>query len=408
MKLPGGAMLYCLMISLVSGGLMGSYLLLNSLQQRFLDREYATVIAQDNMLSGLSLFRSTPEATYMTDSLFGSVTDSFEVTSEPWGLFQLVQAKGVHGTTTIGRSALLAQQPTGLWKAGLFLADQGFPLLIAGDVHLSGDLYLPRAGLQTGYVHGKGFSGQQTYHGTLHSSFLKEVKAHSSCLQSIRDSLTQISQEVPDKEQVVLRNVNQKNDWNESAFCLQSPYRLAIEASLFAGKCILHSSHELIIGADTEINHGILFARKITFQSGFQGRVQAFATESITLESGVELAYPSVLYVAGGRITLSENCDIEGAVLLDHPISSSTNIQQAFCHVAKGTQITGHLLCQGVLELRGSVKGHVMTDQFILKTPATTFQNYMLDARIEGGTLGPSYLMPLLQENAPLEILEWL
>ncbi|MFH6996253.1 hypothetical protein ACHRWY_27650, partial [Flavobacterium sp. FlaQc-48] len=90
---------------------------------------------------------------------------------------------------------------------------------------------------------------------------------------------------------------------------------------IFKGNFILRSEDSIRVKKNTVLEDVILIAPKITFEEGFKGTVQAFASKGIELEEKVTLKYPSVICVYNespdeSKIKIKKGCYITGAVVL--------------------------------------------------------------------------------------------
>jgi hypothetical protein len=414
--LKGGALLYVVLLSLIVSALLGAYLFVNFYQQVLLNRYYFSSLAADNLESGMVryLAEGFPLQTESEFALFGSAVDSCQIRSEHWGLFGLVHGRGVHGQARQERSCLVGRHLPPAMQFSLYLSDGRQPLVLIGHTRLEGRLFLPAAGLKTGYVGRRSYEGRQLHYGSRKNS--RQATAYAPAptpqLTSVWAILNQIEARAETGDQQVLTGAQIDQDWAGEVHEVRTLGSLELQASSMRGKCRLIAGGELRIGPDAALGHCLLFARRIVITQGFHGAIQAFATEAIEIEAGVKLAYPSVLMLsrgtAPGTLLIGENCQVEGLVMMERQRSQVKRETADYAYLAGGSVIRGQVSVPYNLDLQGSVFGPVVTDRFLLRTPGTSYQNHLLDAQISFDSLSPQYAAPLFQAGGPYKVLEWL
>lgn len=409
LRFHGGSMAYTLMISLMVSGLFSAFWLMQSHQQQFLSEVLGKERAFANMISGLNQFciAENKDTDYWQTALFENPVDSASLRLEPWGLYHLAICKGRNGSHIAQKAALLGQAPTGYFANSLFLADHRQQLCLSGDSYLGGSCFLPGGSYKTATVLGKGFTGNQLPSGPVYSSFLKKVETQISSLAALKKNFADDQDSID--HTYSLRDWEMHGSWDKLPFPQIVHGNLQVEGCQVSGKCILAASQHIIIEPDAKLDMVLLFGKHIHIKSGFNGRLQAFATESIRVDEDVKLAYPSVLILLpnkkeGGKIEVGENCILEGAI----GVESEAEERESFVRISKGTVIEGHVWGMAKLELRGEVKGSVSTQYFTLQTAGRLYQNYVLDARIDVGELPQDFAMPVLQGDVALRRVCWL
>lgn len=405
LRLYGGSMAYVLMISLMVSGLFSAFWLMQSHQQQFLSKVLGEERAYANLISGLNLFCiSEKKGDSWRTALFESPSDSAAMVLEPWGLYRLAICSGRSGQQRVQKMALLGQAPGGYFAKSLFLADHRQPLCLAGDSHLGGELFLPGGNFKTASVLGKGFTGKKLPRGPVYNSFLKKAETHIPNLHSLQKAFS-FSQ----KPAVYsLRDWRLRQPWDNQAFEQQLDGKLLIEACEISGKCSFAASENIEISADAKLDMVQLFAKHIYIKSGFHGRIQAFASQSIRLDSGVILNYPSVLMLMpgkeGGEISLGKSCEIVGGIGVESPPEAGSTLVK----IDEGSHVQGHVWGMDKLDLRARISGCVITENFILQTAGGHFHNHLRDASIDFRELPAGFAMPFLQRDAALRPVGWL
>jgi hypothetical protein len=136
---------------------------------------------------------------------------------------------------------------------------------------------------------------------------------------------------------------------------------------------------------NTVLEDVILIAPKITFEEGFAGTVQVFASKGIELEQKVILNYPSVVCVYNptseeSLIKIKKECKITGAVVLFG--NTLENINKNNVEIDQEGLIFGDIYCTGRLDLKSKVYGSAYTNRFYLKTTSSTYDNMISDIEI--------------------------
>ncbi len=411
-KLKGATLAYVLMISLIISTLLGSYILINYYQHVQLNRQFFSQLARHNLESGLHLFlRGDYQlGDSLKVALFEEELDSTIIRSERWGLLGLVHASGSHSFSQTTASLFIGQKPQGEFSSSLYLTDQQQPLVLSGKTHLAGPLRLPLAGLKTGYVNRRGYENTQKHYGSVSLSSEEIPKLKNRALQAIRDSLARLGRLQGVEESYFVRGLELVQPWEGKPYLISSQSKLLVEDLTLAGKCLIKSHQEIEIYPSANLTYTLIFAPKVTIKSGFSGIVQVFATEEIILEERVSLDYPSVLMLQRkkeqpGRLYIEDQCKIIGAVVFD--AGELEEDRADICYLGNGTLI-GNLYASHGLDIRGEVRGNVITNQFTLKTAGATYKNHLIDARLDYMQLSSAYVMPILQPSNQWEIIHYL
>ncbi|MNE42039.1 hypothetical protein D3C80_1361450 [compost metagenome] len=166
---------------------------------------------------------------------------------------------------------------------------------------------------------------------------------------------------------------------------------------IFKGNFILRSEDSIRVKKNTVLEDIILIAPKITFEEGFKGTVQAFATKGIELEEKVTLNYPSVICVYNegteeSKIKIKKECTIAGAVVLFG--NKIDLIDKHSIEIDEEGLLFGDLYCTGKLMIKSNVYGSVYTNRFFLKTGSTSYDNLISDIEINT-TKRPDYFISI-------------
>lgn len=166
---------------------------------------------------------------------------------------------------------------------------------------------------------------------------------------------------------------------------------------IFKGNFVLRNKDSIRITKNTVLEDVILIAPKITFEEGFKGTVQAFATKGIELEQKVTLQYPSVICVYSENtsetlIKIKKGSKITGAVVLFG--NDIENFKNNSIEIDEEGLIFGDIYCSGKLDLKSNVYGSVYTNRFYLKTKSSSHDNTISDIEINSSKR-PKYFISI-------------
>jgi cytoskeletal protein CcmA (bactofilin family) len=191
---------------------------------------------------------------------------------------------------------------------------------------------------------------------------------------------------------------------------LRSSTPLLLKDIALCGNIVI-TAPQVQIGKDARLQDILIFAQDIRVESGFEGRIQMFATDSIVVEQSCSLLYPSTAVLASsdelGAILIGADSQLEGLVLADATLMDPRAKNQSYTQIAPKAEVIGTVIVPENLDLQGTVTGTVRTGKFRLITGGGVYENYLLDATIQHEGLSSQYAMPLLQSGHPqfMEIL---
>ena len=194
---------------------------------------------------------------------------------------------------------------------------------------------------------------------------------------------------------------------------LYSDQSIALTRQRLSGNLRIVSRNSVFIGRQARLDNVIVTAPRVTVEAGFEGNLQIFASDSIAVEEGVLLNYPSALVVEAkdgsgvGGITIAEQARVAGCVVLQVPgVLPRSNWLLA---IGPEAEIVGQVYAGHLLELKGSVLGTVWARQLYLKTPASVYGNHLLNATVDRSKLSPSFVgISLKSATEKFKIAQWL
>ncbi|MES2812051.1 MAG: hypothetical protein V4670_06235 [Bacteroidota bacterium] len=377
------AIYICLIVSIICGALLYFSNLYNQLNLHYNIQEEMYIHNQS--VVNFALGNKITQEEITKDEKSG--IEGFYSTKQ-YGLLTLLTANSVLRNDTITSTHFVGGHTSD--KTAIHLANFTKSLSYSGIVKLIGDNTLPSNYIETSYITNK--PNQLVVKGktSISEILLPEINPEFS---KIFDGIS--------AEKIALNEIEKQKDslyYNSFHNPTKEIYvNSVIENVIFKGNFILRNKDSIRIKKNTVLEDIILMAPKITFEEGFTGNVQAFATKGITLEEKVNLNYPSVICVYNNSfeeslIEIKKESKITGAVVLFG--NSLENIGKNSIEIDPNGLIFGDIYCTGKLDLKSNVFGSVYTNRFFLKTASSTYDNTISDIEINT-TKRPSYFIAI-------------
>lgn len=401
----GSALSYTLAICLLIGTLLSGMVLLFGMGKEAGNHLWFKEIARDNMESGIQLALHTDLQDQQGFQLFDSPLDSAYVKRETWGLYGLAHAEGTHGPAREKGIFLYGAAPENQFTSALFLFDLSKALHVAGNTRLEGDLVLPQAGIRRGMVGNQGFTLSSLHQGSVSKSTNARCKMDYSQVNYIREYLRQLSMDfLPQASDEMGRQDSMHGNWGKAPTILSSTSPLTLSDLSLSGK-IMVIAPEIWVTKSAQLDQVILLGRSIFIEDEFEGRIQAFATDTIETGLNCKFNYPSVLLVShpegNSRLVLGGGSELEGMLIHDAAFIGDRPLKKGYTLVDTATSIYGNVYVPFNLDLKGKVCGNTTTYGFQLKTPGSVYENYLLNAHLTRQGLSDNYAMGLVQPGFP-------
>lgn len=281
---------------------------------------------------------------YCVDSTLCPVSDSakvelfsghdvVDVSVSRFGLYE----KAVFSNSYPDRyEVLLGKRFEGVERAAFWLCDRHRALSLAGDSRIDGLVYMPLSGINYTDVNGNYYSGEK-----------------------IPESLLRVSSmELP------------------AADSAQSAYAGRL-CSMCVDKVELHNN----------LRDTIVCGSVVRIKSGFGGSLQVFASDTVIVESGAVLEYPSGIYVDSGEnrpfVLLSEGAKLGGYVIVTSRNSDSQLRYPSYVQ-KKGSALDGFLYVNGSCNLEGDIRGAAYVKDCYYCSNGNVYAGTLYDVRISG------------------------
>lgn len=391
--LEAGMLSTVLAVSLIIATLCASLILLAYYYRTSTVQHTLAQRLNNNAQSGINLLLATTDKRALADKnivdLFGRGQDSVGLWQKPWGLYQVAIAQAQVGRHGEEKIALVGRYPNPLGKAALYLSDEQRPLSIAGDTQLTGTCYLPKAGIKSAYVNRIGYQGEQLVNGSTKESqpslptLSEDALRHFRTLLSFSTEAYQVLPSLPDS---LMHSFVTVPLYHHRA----APITLS---GTLKGNIIVASDQAVTITPQANIDGLIVTAPQVIIEQGFSGRLQVLATDTLLVNSNCHLRYPSalVLLSSAGALLLEESSQLEGTVVVGRNQLAS-DYHQRLLKIGGRATVTGMVYADGLVELKGSIHGHLSGRKFVLRTPSTLYENHILNGTIDASACSPHYL----------------
>tara|TARA_R110002033_G_scaffold169674_4_gene210780 strand:+ start:2900 stop:4132 length:1233 start_codon:yes stop_codon:yes gene_type:complete len=340
-----------------------------------------------------------------TDSitLFSNESISL-ITKKQWGIFELLGVETKRNKELFNQIALVGE--SNLRRKALYLKNNNQQLILVGNTTITGDVVLPRLGVNSGNIGGVSYNKEKFIYGEIGQSET-EIPAiiNKKNITSFLNSYANDTIAFFDlKEDMTLNN-----SFTKKTQVFQRNGVVDIVTSSLIGNIIIESDTLIRVDRSTILKNVILIAPRIEILKGFKGSVQAFATENILIEENVQLEYPSSLVLfndkVNGKIHVSESSTVKGVIsYFSNSLKSNYNSQ-----ILLDTKsiVQGEVYCQGNLELKGEVTGSVYTNSFIVHQQGGIYINHIFNGGINSEKL-PKQYAGLFFSNSSKSVAKWL
>lgn len=377
------AIYICLIISIICGALLYFANLYNQLNLHYNLQEEMYIHNQSVVNFALGNQISQEELPIDENS---GIEGNYDV--KQYGLLTMLLSNSILRNDTISSAHFVGRYS--LDKTAIHLANFTKSLSYSGTVKLVGDNMLPTTYIEASYITNKPNNLITQGKTTISELILPEINANfKKIFEGINAEKTTLSEVQKPKDSLFFNSFHNTT---------KEVYVNSVLSNInFKGNFILRSKDSIRVKKNTVLEDVILMAPKITFEEGFIGTVQAFASKGIELEQKVILNYPSVVCVYNptseeSLIKIKKESKITGAVVLFG--NTLQNINKNNVEIDQEGLIFGDIYCTGRLDLKSKVYGSVYTNRFYLKTTSSTYDNMISDIEINT-TKRPKYFIAI-------------
>lgn len=397
----GGALLISITIAFLIA-LFSSFLIILSLHfrlQTHTDRVQEKL--ESNLNSGFEMISSGYVTASGSLDLYSEGSDSVSFFIQPWGMLDVATVVASTARQSIYKSALLGQA---MKDPDLVLQiPNSIDLLkVSGKTRIHGTCIVPGAKIIPGYVYGKGPSWQDYQTGKLAKA---EVSSMPFCVLNERmlpyftGQLKAFNIRSEKKDSVNI-------DFKDTLHVIYFSGTGFLNSGIFRNKVFIRAERELTIGAEANLKNVILSAPVIRFLKGTRVSVQAFATDSIVVEEGVQVLYPSVLAIGKLKaeqhqplLKIHKDARVEGLVCTWRKEGIADLVKPQII-LKEGSFVIG-LVAGEQVECSGKLEGTVLAGEIVGKAYHT-----LVDAEMKA--IGKPFVTPIWDEPKKRTVCAWI
>jgi len=369
-----GALLYAIFIAFIISAICGSL----SLIYLFLDRQVADIDLSDRFdyLSEIALNQFL-NAEEFSETFEVSTSEKIRFELKPWGAFNFLKVSLIISDSTRFRCYMTGRRRIDNRKYALYMTNLNHQLGIVGNANINGDCFVPQGKLKNGFENGFKFTSNgisvKNSESNLTNLFFKEIK--------IRSEVDSVGVEPVNYD--LIEAESKHNSFDTNTMLISFSNSEVLRNITLSGNFKIFCKETLTIESNCELNDVLIEARKVIVKKGFDGSIQIFATDSVLIEEDVTLSYPSCIVLSNTllpiprAIEISKGVNFHGDIITGGKDGSMNQIL-----VSEGAKIFGQIISAGQVELKGEVNGSIMTQSFILKSPATNYPNILINPKI--------------------------
>jgi hypothetical protein len=416
--LRSNALFVVIVMSLVIGIIISAFVLLSMHYRFYVRKNLLHQRVELNAASGVELILAEGNRfTYGVDSpidLFGTGADSVFLKKMRWGIFDVGVSRSCSRGVEAVRAFQIGSKPGELASAAVYLVDEGSSLAISGKTLLKGVCYLPEAVVRPVQISGNFFSGTKLVDGAVKRSATKLPPIDNQAVEKILDLFDAKSDSLSRQFLMATDNIKKiERSFRDTTMLVRKSGPLTLTGN-YSGNIILMSDTLITILSEASLTDVVIVAPEIIVKEGFQGNFQAFASKMISVENNCVLAYPSVLGIIKKDFSEEDQPSIviqKGSVINGFVFSYQVveDLRRTLVSVEESSEVVGQIYSDGYLQVKGMVKGGVMCRKFVLNSPSSFYENYLLNATIDHTLLSSQYLAPsMLQNEQTKNIVKWL
>lgn len=392
------AIYVCLIIAILSGGLVYIFTINKTLATRQLVNEELIDRCDscyDYFLTNSETFRNTNKEHI---DLFGDGLKC-EFVKERWGMYSKLMGKAFFRKDTVYKNFLIGQIKSKKDLA-LYMSDFGEELKISGATKIIGDLKLPKKRYKTAHILGNQNQNNPKIEG------------------KIGVSAQNLPKIVPPKlvypmnmEEITLETLKKKkgkllfNGFDKKTLLIHLDQNESLDKIRIKGNFIIKSRDTVFLSEETYIEDVIIQAPKVIIKKGFTGNLQIYADKEVVVESEVKLQYPSCIVISSSgqdaekKISIAENVEIYGGIVMDG--LSFSEKQNNHIQIGENTLIVGDIYCNGIMELKGNIRGSLYTHKLELETKSSKYTDVILNGTINSTEVPKDFVgLPLFMNVA--------
>ncbi|MGH1387346.1 hypothetical protein [Kordia sp.] len=393
-KLKASSLLQAVFVCLLIGTLCFGMLLMSSYNSLFQKRTLQKTQLQLTNDSAIQLMLANltkiKDGAIKTNVFSDHIHTDIKVSD--WGFYKVLCAKTYHKSDTIQKNILVGEitKPT----TALYVSNYDKILNVAGNVTITGNMYIPKGILEKKNMHGE--RTNVNIQGIQKTSEDRLPRLYNMNTKTIFKSDSVSTIETIGKAQTYVRAFDKDTQvfmTNDLSF---------LEGKTIKGNIIFQSDGTVTLRRNMKLEDVIVNAKNVVVEEGFIGNVQIIASTSVIIEDKVQLKYPSSILIQepkeAAKITIGKESMLIGGIILNNS-NHKAALKSALLIDEKAT-VVGTVYCYGAVELKGNVYGSVYADRLNTKTNETSYANLLMNAEINISKLPESFIgIPLFDTN---------
>lgn len=320
------------------------------------------------------------------------------LTQQQWGLYSILQQTGDNNKIWLTGN-YLGEPPA------LYIMNQSQESVTAsGSTKIVGDICVPNCKMTYDALCGDYFSGTIQPKGN-------NFKTSSSTFPYFNHSAINFFDTYLQKENTPFVNngnatlmhytIKVNSSFMGSTKLVRFSANAVVLTGEMVGNGIIASSGSVNINRNFRIEDGIVVARKIIVESGWRGRMQLFATDTIIVENGCNFQYPSGVAVLSQNgnpayIQIGQNSVINGYLL---QLGTEAGFGKSNMDILPNASVWGIVLAEGTVAPYGSIHGGLFTKRLLVQNSCGTYINYLHNVYINAQEVPTEIAWPLIFQS---------
>jgi len=344
----------------------------------------------------------------LTIDLFQTGEDSVQIRSCHWGLWEAAGFKvPVIRNRFIEKSMIYGCFPTDQFKSALWMPHASYGVGLTGSAYIKGDCYIAEGGVRTN-VSVPGYASTIANHleGNSYKCDPSTMTASAQQIQYFSDLLHANWSTVFSATENHATHTSDTiyRSFSEPTLCIMlDNVSVSLSTANIKGNCVLYSAKPLLIPASARLEHVQVIAPTVLIGSGFTGSIHVLATDSILVQQGVVLTYPSSLVLAiatfkinGTNITIENGAKVNGII---YSYQAVPDMQRSVVRIREQALTRGMVYTNGYVELRGKHVGNITTAGFQYKNHDQTLTDVLPFGTIDYKSLSKHFVVPVLTDK---------
>lgn len=317
------------------------------------------------------------------DSIQLNGPEFLQLKKTPWGVFNIIAAKGVYHKFSESKVVLSSQILYCKDYPALAVKSARNVLSITGDTKIKGRVFAPKGYLDRAYIEGKTYSGNELVEGKVENieSFIDHFdgklfqRRMSDFLELKNGVITELN----------FQNIDSiNNSFFSKTRILYHKKGIVLDNIKIIGNFIIKSDSFVIISSNCKITNSIIIAPKVIIENDFQGSLQVIASDSIAIGNNSSLLFPSALVLTGSKtfnptISIGKDVCLDGLVIAYSDNLINTN---SIINVQNNSKINGLIYSNSRVDFKGNIDGVMICNKLVTKTNSSYYDDILIDATI--------------------------